>query len=349
MMEPRSSDPIPFDDAASNAADLSHVGLIGRSAAFRTATHLIQRLAKSNLAVLVRGETGTGKELAARAIHYLGARRDFPFIPINCGAIPDMLVESELFGHVRGAFTDARETQPGLVAQADQGTLFLDEVDALSIRAQIALLRFLQDGCFRPIGARSSAQSRARVIAATNAELEERVRCGAFRRDLYFRLSVVPLHLPPLREREGDLRLLADAFLRDLVNQNVGGPRRIGADSLRRLERYDWPGNVRELANVIQRAFLLAEGDSLTLADDALGPTESRTGPPDASEPCVTGSYSRARKQVLAEFERRFVSRALAESGGNVSLAAKRAGKERRSFGRLLKKHGITRSDYATT
>ncbi len=348
-METRSREPDPCADAALSGANLSHVGLIGRSPAFRGVTRLIQRLANTNLAVLVRGETGTGKELAARAIHYLGARRNFPFIPINCGAIPDTLVESELFGHVCGAFTDARDTQQGLVAQADNGTLFLDEVDALTVKAQIALLRFLQDGVFRPIGAKKSAQSRARVIAATNADLEERIHCGAFRRDLFFRLSVVPVNLPPLRERDGDVKLLAEAFLRNLIEQDAGGPRRIDPTSLRRLERYHWPGNVRELANVIQRAFLLAEGDCMTVASDALGPSEEQSNRGDIGETNLVESYRLARKQAIADFERRFVSRALAESGGNVSLAARRAGKERRSFGRLLKKHGIARSDYAVT
>jgi transcriptional regulator with GAF, ATPase, and Fis domain len=332
--------------AAPDETDLSHVGLIGKSVAFRVATRLIQKLANANVPVLVCGETGTGKELAARAIHYLGARRDFPFIPINCGAIPDTLIESELFGHVRGAFTDARDTQPGLVGQADEGTLFLDEVDALSKKAQIALLRFLQDGSFRPVGAKSSAQSKARIIAATNADLEECVQSGAFRRDLFFRLSVIPVHLPTLRERDGDVRLLAETFVCNLVKQNIGGPRRIDPESLRRLERYSWPGNVRELANVIQRAFLLAEGDGLTFAPDELGPSEDQNNTADLG---ATGSYRQARKQVLADFERRFVIRALEESAGNVSLAAKRVGKERRSFGRLLKKHGIARGDYALT
>jgi DNA-binding NtrC family response regulator len=341
----RGEPPFARDDVS--GTDLAHVGLIGKSPAFRAAARLIQRLATVDVAVVVRGETGTGKELAARALHYLGGRRDFPFIPINCGAIPDALVESELFGHVRGAFTDARDAQPGMVVQAGNGTLFLDEVDALSNKAQIALLRFLQDGSFKPIGARNAAQSNARVIAATNADIEQLVQCGAFRRDLFFRLSVVPVHLPPLREREGDVRLLAEAFLRTLVSQDARGPQRIDPVALPRLESYAWPGNVRELANVIQRAFLLAEGDCLTLPPDALGAAAADSEATDGDSICLAGSYRLARKQVIADFERRFVSRALAESGGNVSLAAKRVGKERRSFGRLLKKHGIARSDYA--
>ena len=338
----------PSADGALGGVDLSHMGLIGRSTRFRAATRLIQRLASANVAVLICGETGTGKELAARAIHYLGARSDFPFLPINCGAIPDTLVESELFGHARGAFTDARDSRTGLVVQADEGTLFLDEVDALSNKAQVALLRFLADGTFRPIGAKNFAQSKARVIAATNADLAERVRVGTFRRDLYFRLSVVPVHMPPLREREGDVKLLAEAFLCRLVNQEGGGPRRIDPASLCRLERHSWPGNVRELANIIHRAFLLAENECLILADDALGPTEDQSITTDPDTTPAELTYRVARKRLLADFERRFVIRALAESAGNVSLAARRAGKERRSFGRLLKKHGIARSDYST-
>ena len=322
--------------------DFSRLGLIGESPAFRAATRLLLRLAGCSVTVLLCGETGTGKELAARAIHYLGARRDEPFIPVNCGAIPDLLIESELFGHVRGAFTDAREMQLGLVAQADSGTLFLDEVDALSLKAQIALLRFLQDGSFRPLGARRFENSRARIIAATNADLERLVQNGEFRSDLFFRLAIVPVHLPPLRERQGDVRVLAESFLGRLVEQHGGGPRRIDADSMRRLEGHTWRGNVRELANVIERGFLLADDDCVRIDPSAL------TGGDDAVQtPAMATSFHLARAQALDEFERRFVCRALAESAGNVSLAARRSGKERRSFGRLLKKHGIARADYA--
>ena len=331
--------------------DLAPLDFIGQSPTFLTATRLMQRLAHCSAAVLLLGETGTGKELAARAIHYLGARRDLPFIPVNCGAIPDMLVESELFGHARGAFTDARETQVGLVAQAECGTLFLDEVDALSLKAQIALLRFLQDGSFRPLGARSFACSSARVIAATNADIEGLVQRGAFRSDLFFRLSIVPVRLPPLRERDGDVKLLAESFLRGLADQHGSGPRRIDAASLRRLERYHWPGNVRELANVIQRAFLLADDECLTLDSDALGPLGARAEGAEAGGAGASGmaaSYHLARAQALADFERRFVRRALEESAGNVSLAARRSGTERRSFGRLLKKHGLDRGNRAS-
>jgi DNA-binding NtrC family response regulator len=336
-------DPAPI----CTGTDLAKLDLIGASVAFRAVTALIARLARCDVTVLLRGETGTGKELAARAIHYLGARRDLPFVPVNCGAIPDMLVESELFGHTRGAFTDARDAQVGLVSQAGGGTLFLDEVDSLSVKAQIALLRFLQDGTFRPLGAKTFAQSKARVIAATNADIDHLVERGLFRRDLFFRLAIIPVCMPPLREREGDIRLLAENFLRMLVERHGGGPRRIDAASLRRLERYDWPGNVREMANVIQRAFLLSPGERLVLPADALGAPEEEHAGSAGTLACV--SYQAARAKALSEFERRFLSQALAQSAGNVSLAARLVGKERRSFGRLLKKHGIDRTQFAPT
>ena len=331
-----------------NDPGLARLELVGRSAAFRAATDLIRRLAGRDVTVLLRGETGTGKELAARAIHYLGTRRDLPFIPVNCGAIPDMLVESELFGHARGAFTDARDAQVGLVAQAGGGTLFLDEVDSLSMKAQIALLRFLQDGSFRPLGAKGFAHSKARVIASTNADIEQLVQRGLFRCDLFFRLDIIPVHLPPLREREGDVRLLAETFLCTLAEQHGGGPRHIEPASLRRLERHRWPGNVREMANVMQRAFLLCDGDCLVLPPGALGPQDDgRDDAADGTDGVMCASYQAARVQALCEFERRFVCSALERSAGNVSLAARLAGKERRSFGRLLKKHGIDRARFA--
>ena len=344
---PRVIGDVPGRDAPQDAhADLSRLELIGESPVFKDATRVLCRLAGCNVTVLLCGETGTGKELAARAIHYLGARRDQPFIPVNCGAIPDLLVESELFGHVRGAFTDAREMQLGLVAQADSGTLFLDEVDALSLKAQIALLRFLQDGSFRPLGAHAFKHSRARIVAATNADLEQLVRRGAFRSDLFFRLAIVPVQLPPLRERHGDVRVLAESFLKKLAAQHGGGPRRIDADSLRRLEAHTWRGNVRELANVIERAFLLADDGCVRIDPAALSGGDA-AAQAQAPASAMAASFQLARAQALDEFERRFVCRALSESAGNVSLAARRCGKERRSFGRLLKKHRIARTDYA--
>lgn len=315
--------------------------LIGRAPAFLGAVSLIWRLAKCEVCVLVSGETGTGKELAARAIHYLGGRRNLPFIPVNCGALPDMLVESELFGHVRGAFTDARDAQQGLVAQADGGTLFLDEIDSLSPKAQVALLRFLQDGNYRPVGGQKYLTSKARVIAATNANLGALVRRGLFREDLFFRLSVVPLTMPALRDRPGDASLLARTFMSRLAAEYCTGPRDISSASLALLERYSWPGNVRELANYVQREFLLSDDVCLQLSPASLDLVEDRP-----ERPGMTASFRRARQEALASFEREFLRRALAQSQGNISLAARCAETERRNFGRLLKKHGIDRNDF---
>jgi DNA-binding NtrC family response regulator len=319
--------------------------LIGQSPVFRKAVGLIERMANCSASVLLYGETGTGKELAARAIHYLSPCGHLPFIPVNCGAFPDMLVESELFGHARGAFTDARDAQVGLVAQADGGTLFLDEVDSLSLKAQIALLRFLQDGSYRPLGSAKAVTSRARMVAATNADLVELVKRGAFRSDLFYRLYVLPVRMPPLRERDGDVILLAEEFLKRSAQQHGRGPRCIDADSRRLLERYHWPGNVRELANVIQRECLLADGDCLRLTPEAIGLLEGDGTYVGVG--AMPSSFHQARAQALADFERHFVQRALAESEGNVSLAARRSGKERRSFGRLMKKHSIDKTEYA--
>ncbi len=315
--------------------------LIGRAPEFLRTVRLIRRMACCDATVLLHGETGTGKELAARAMHYHGERRAMPFIPINCGAIPEPLVESELFGHVRGAFTDARDAQSGLVAQADGGTLFLDEVDALSAKAQVVLLRFLQDGSYRQVGGRTALQAQVRVVAATNADLPRLVRDGVFREDLYYRLAIVPVGMPALRERPGDAALLGRHFLERLIREQRGGPRRFDGDSLQLLERNDWPGNVRQLGNMLQRAWVLCDEDCLQITPAMIG-----LAPNDTAQ--ATGPGLREeRLRAIAAFERGFVRRLLLECKGNVSLAARRAGAERRSFGRLMKRHGIDRTEFA--
>src|SRR5438094_4159830 len=192
---------------------ITECNLIGRSPAFTAATELIAKFASCDATVLIEGETGTGKELAARAIHYLSNRNGNPFIAVNCGALPDTLVENELFGHVRGAFTDAREHQHGLVSRAETGTLFLDEVESLSAKAQVALLRFLQDGVYRPLGAGAVVAGNARIVAATNVDIAALVKGGGFRQDLMYRLTILTLRMPALRERAGDARVLAEHFV----------------------------------------------------------------------------------------------------------------------------------------
>jgi two-component system response regulator GlrR len=325
------------------------LNLIGQSPAFLEVLALITRIAARDVSVLLLGETGTGKEVAARAIHYLGARRERPFVPVNCGAIPETLVESELFGHCRGAFTDARDAHLGLVAQAEGGTLFLDEVDALTHKAQIALLRFLQDGTFRPLGARGITTSDVRIIAATNADLVALTAKGSFRADLLYRLMIMPIEMPPLRKRSGDAALLAEHFVRCLSQRYRTPPTCMHPPSLSLLEKYSWPGNVRELENMIHREFLLAEGEVLRLRAESLELSPNASGEwlaHEAKPGLWPASFSAAKAIAVTEFERAFLRRALAESGGNVSLAAQRAGKERRSFGKLLKKHGIDKRGY---
>jgi DNA-binding NtrC family response regulator len=311
--------------------------MIGQSKAFRTVQAIIEKLAAFDAPVLIEGETGTGKELAARAIHYRGVRRNSPFVPVNCGALPDSLIENELFGHHRGAFTDARDDQPGLVALARAGTLFLDEIDALSPKGQVTLLRFLQDQQFRPLGGRAEQQADVRVIAASNRDLERQTRLGEFRLDLYYRLKLMHLHLPPLRERRGDIVLLAEHFIK-IASTRFGKPELpLDEPTIARLEGYHWPGNIRELENLIHREFLLSEGAQVSITSLPELPRQSESD--DAGL-----NYRCAKSKMIIEFEREFLGRLLEQAKGNVSAAARISGTERRHLGRLLKKHGIAKS-----
>jgi DNA-binding NtrC family response regulator len=331
-------------NSGTTVRDARRLNLIGESDAFGRAVGLIEKIAACDATTLVQGETGTGKELAARAIHYLGARAEFPFIPVNCGAIPDTLIENELFGHRRGAFTDAREEQRGLVAQADGGTLFLDEVDALSPKGQVTLLRFLQDLHYRPVGGQREERADVRVIAATNVNLGELARNGRFRLDLLYRLNVLSMPVPALRERIGDAELLAEHFIR-IYSARYGRPvKPLHPDTRRWMRTYRWPGNVRELENLVHRAYLLSSGAEIKIDAAPAAVASEEIQLQDAQ--AVAFDFNRAKALAIAQFEREFLSRALAETGGNVSLAARRCGKERRSFGRLLKKHGIDKSEY---
>ena len=315
--------------------------LIGCSPAFQDAVHLIRHIAETDAPVLVEGETGTGKEVAARAIHYSGARQDRPFVAVNCGALPEHLVENELFGHARGAYTDARGSQLGVVALADGGTLFLDEVESLCARGQVALLRFLQDLRYRPLGGHREEHANVRIIAATNVNLWQMVLAKQFRSDLYYRLQILFLRMPPLRERIGDPGILASHFVGAFSARYGWRHRRISWDSVADLDRYEWPGNVRELENLVHRALLLTADSIVAVPQEWLA-----ADPAAAESPHLAGNYfnlnlMEAKARMLDQFERVYVSRALAQTGGNVSEAARRSGKERRAFGKLLKKHSI--------
>jgi DNA-binding NtrC family response regulator len=310
------------------------VAMIGSSHTFRAVDQLIDRMAAYHAPVLIEGETGTGKELAARAIHYRSARSDRPFVPVNCGALPDTLIESELFGHRRGAFTDAREHQLGLVAVADSGTLFLDEVDALTSKAQVILLRFLQDQHYRPLGGRREERADVRVIAAANRSLDELVEMDRFRIDLLYRLRLMRLALPPLRERKGDVELLARHFV-EIGSVRFGSVMRpFAAETLAWFDCYAWPGNIRELEHLVYEGLLLSEGAVIKIV-----PPRSLTRPMlDAS---TQQNYRQAKEQAIADFEHAYLARLIDQAKGNVSVAARMAGTERRHLGRLLKKHHL--------
>ncbi|TDP85770.1 regulatory Fis family protein [Aquabacterium commune] len=341
--------------------------LHGSASAFRQSLALLQQCARVDATVLLCGETGTGKELAARALHYLSARSRGPFVPINCGALPDSILEAELFGHARGAFTDAKSDSLGVIGQAQGGTLFLDEIDAMSPRAQAAILRFAQDHSYRPLGASRLQHADVRLVAATNAKLEDLVAQGLFRQDLLFRINVLSVRLPPLRERHGDAALLAQAFVKRLVQQYRTDPKHIDAHSLALLQTpRAWPGNVRELEHLVHRAFLLAEGAVLHLdlgAPPVAAPVawasvhEPDPAPtPAAIDPHANGgtqgdahadiSFADAKAQAITDFERRYLAAVLQRAGGNLSLAARIAGKERSRFCKLVRKHGLQRAGF---
>jgi two-component system response regulator AtoC len=311
--------------------------LVGQDPVFLRVLEQIPRFAEVDLPVLITGETGTGKELCARAIHHLGHRRPFPFVAADCGAVPEQLFENELFGHARGAFTDARADQKGLVAMSERGTLFLDEVDSLSHAAQAKLLRFLQEGTFRPLGSDRFQQANVRVVAATNRDVEACVKEKQMRSDLYYRLNVLRLHLPPLRDRRSDIELLAHHILRQSCSSTPTRAREFSSGALRLLTGYHWPGNVRELTNVIQRAALVCDAERILPAH--LTPLQDSTADPQP----LWGSFRTERALAVAAFERRYVEELLKKHGGNVTHAAREAQQDRRAFGRFIKKYNINR------
>ena len=326
--------------------NFGELNLVGHAPAFLGALELVRRSAGCDATVLVQGETGTGKELVARAIHYLGTRRTFPFIPVNCGALPDSLVENELFGHVRGAFTDARDARRGLVAEAEGGTLFLDEIEVLSQKAQVALLRFLQDFEYRPLGGADVRNANVRVIAASNAELGALASTGRFLQDLLFRLNVLSIELPPLRERSRDALLLAEMFLKRFERQYGRPPKRLHPEAVSRLLAYSWPGNVRELENLLHREFLMGDGTSIRL--HCLAPAGARAQAGDAAAPRLTeSSFQDAKASAIARFERAYIVELLARTRGNISQAARISGKERSRLGKMVKKYGLERASFA--
>lgn len=310
--------------------------LVGAHALFQRAVEKVPLFAASSAPVLITGETGTGKELFAHAIHSLSQRRGGPFIPVDCGSLPEQLTENELFGHCRGAFTDAHSEQKGLVGMANGGTLFLDEVDALSAANQAKLLRFLQEGTYRQLGADSFTRSNARIVAATNRNIEQCVEQKVFRSDLYFRLNVLRLELPSLRQRQGDVSLLARHFLESECRGAQPEGKFFAPAALRKLESHYWPGNARELLNTVQRAAVCAGGRQIRVEDILL------SAQANAQETSSNGeTFQTAKQQTIEHFERNYVEELLTRHRGNITQAAREAGKERRAFGRLIKKYRI--------
>jgi transcriptional regulator with PAS, ATPase and Fis domain len=294
----------------------------------RKVAALIEKVAPTDATVLVRGASGTGKEVVARALHEGGPRRDRPLVTINCAALQETLLESELFGHEKGSFTGASQTKPGLVEVAEGGTLFIDEIGEMAGGLQAKLLRVLEGGSFRRVGGTQELTADVRVVAATNRELEEELKAGRFREDLYYRLNVVTIRLPPLRERREDVAELAEYFL---ATRRLGPePYRLQPEALAALVRYDWPGNVRELANVLERAQILAEDHLITPDDLPENVASAQASAPEAaSDP-----------QRLAEAQRRHVLAVLERERGNKVHAARALGISRRALYRLLDKYG---------
>lgn len=334
LLGPERNDPQAVEAQLLEQAALTH--FVGHDAGFVQMVQRIPLMARSSVPVLLVGETGTGKELCARAIHHLSPRKAGPFVPVECGALPEHLVENELFGHSRGAYTDARYDQKGLVTMAEGGTLFLDEIDSLSLAAQSKLLRFMQERTYKALGADRFAYSNVRIVAATNRDLELCIREHRFRNDLYFRLNVLRLELPPLRERRCDIPLLAEHFLRSLAEETGTHAKQLSSSALLLLEQYDWPGNIRELMNVLQRAAILAPGCKILPAHLGAPLQSSEMG--DGALP-----FKRARAQALEKFERTYVEQVLLRHQGNITRSAQEAGKDRRAFGRLVKKYRIDR------
>ncbi len=333
-------------------------GMIGRSGALEDVFKTIDKVAFSPSTVLIVGESGTGKELIASAIHKNSERHDKPYIRINCAAIPRDLIESELFGYERGAFTGAVTSKPGRFELADGGTLFLDEIGTIPLEMQVKLLRVLQEHEFERVGGVSTTRVDVRLVAATNVDLSAEVGAGRFREDLYYRLNVVPIHLPPLRERREDVELLVSHFVdkyRERLNKPVS---EVSPEALESLVRYDWPGNVRELENVMERAVLFAEGSRITVdaLPNAFRPNAFRpeSEPESAAafapklEPVPEGHPVGPLKDIVRQhtetLEKELISRALEETGGNVTQAARRLEISRKSLQNKMKEHRLRES-----
>lgn len=319
-----------------------YASIIGESEKMKKVFSLIQKVSDADTTVLVRGESGTGKELVAQALHYEGARRRGPFVPVNCGAIPGELLESELFGHEKGAFTHAIRTRLGRFELADSGTVFLDEISEMSPMLQVKLLRVLQEKKFERIGGTRTITSDFRVVAATNRDLEKEVQEGRFREDLYYRLNVIPIDTPPLRERTGDIPLLLDYFIAKFTKNKKKVIKGIAPEAVARILRYGWPGNVRELENMVERMVILSAGSEITLEDL---PERLLGGKPMASQQVETipaqGFYL---NDMVADFEKRLILQALDQTNWVKNRAAKMLNVNRTTLLEKMKRFKLSRT-----
>jgi DNA-binding NtrC family response regulator len=345
-------EPIPGDseDAASsgilyNSEILESNDIIGKSALMQDVYKLIGSISRTpnTVPVLITGESGTGKELIARAIHNNCCGRQEPFIGINCNAIPEGLLESELFGHEKGSFTGAYEQKPGKFELAGNGTIFLDEIGDLTLNFQQKFLRVLQNRVYDRIGGVKQKHVKARFIAATNIDINEAVANKSFRKDLFYRLNVAHIHLPPLRDRREDIPLLVEYMMRKYNSELKKKVTSISSGTMNLLMNYQYPGNIRELANVIERAFILAKGDRLEI--DTIDESKD-SGSFGAGKDLTKNSFSEAKTQILTVFEREYVKNQLLKTGGNVSSAAKLSGMTRQNFQRLIQKYKLEAKDF---
>lgn len=317
-------------------------GLVYQSKQMDETVKMVYKIAPGDLSVLITGESGTGKELIARAIHSMSKRSTNPFVPVNCGALPEHLFESELFGHERGAFTGAVKTKPGLLEFANQGTFFFDEIGDLSLPLQVKLLRMLEDQQIRRVGGQKEISIDVRIIAATNSNIEQAVRDGKFREDLYYRLNTIQIEIPPLRDRIDDILPLAYHFLNEISQKNEKTIKKFTTDAEDLLKTYAWPGNVRELQNMISRAYFLCSSPIIDESDLPL-PTSNQTITLDRQ--MLDLPYKNAKEYVLEKFEIEYLSHLLKKHRGNISQAAAECGIDRRSIHRLINKYNIIHHD----
>lgn len=313
--------------------------LLGASAAMARLHYQIERVAGTSATVLITGESGTGKELVARAIHVLSLRKTCPFVPIDCSTIPETIIESELFGHLKGSFTGAIRDKKGLVEEADTGTLFLDEIGDLSPGMQVKLLRVLQEGQFKPVGSNVIRRVDIRFITATNRNLAELIKRGEFREDLFYRLNVINIHLPPLRERLEDIPVLTEHFTKKYALIHGKKVKGLAPEGVNHLMRREWPGNIRELENVIERGVIMATGSILQVQD--LMPSDAFPATGAAAHPATDDIFAlplkEAKDRLMEEFQAQYLAKVLARHGGNVSQAARESGVKRQYLHRLMR------------